>query len=307
VIDAPVSRISGVSVVRGADTLNIEISGSGPMIARTMKLTHPDRVVVDIPNSLLQGHARQIAVNSGDVKDIRAARFEAGVTRVVIDLSQMREFEVVPEGSKLVVKLHDSASNVKPPALPEAKQVVASNSALQPDAPKSAKAEEKQVEAAPSRAEAAASHFAHDAPPLPAINQPPYAHGSLAAQPAAINAALQQQQQQPQALPQPMPATAQPSQSNAAGTTVPIGSTQGSNCTTGRYTGEPFGMNFKDLDLKDFFRLIHEISGLNVVLDPSVHGTVTCRGTRPSPSCWTTTAWLARCRATYFASRPWKP
>ena len=34
-------------------------------------------------------------------------------------------------------------------------------------------------------------------------------------------------------------------------------------------------MNLKDVDLKDFFRLIHEISGLNVVLDPSVHGTVT--------------------------------
>jgi type IV pilus assembly protein PilQ len=29
------------------------------------------------------------------------------------------------------------------------------------------------------------------------------------------------------------------------------------------------------VDLKDFFRLIHEISGLNVVLDPSVHGNVT--------------------------------
>ncbi len=27
--------------------------------------------------------------------------------------------------------------------------------------------------------------------------------------------------------------------------------------------------------MKDFFRLVHEISGLNVVLDPSVHGTVT--------------------------------
>ena len=34
-------------------------------------------------------------------------------------------------------------------------------------------------------------------------------------------------------------------------------------------------MNLKDVDLKDFFRLIHEISGLNVVLDPSVRGTVT--------------------------------
>ncbi|HZD92898.1 MAG TPA: secretin N-terminal domain-containing protein, partial [Candidatus Sulfotelmatobacter sp.] len=117
---------------------------------------------------------------------------------------------------------------------------------------------------------AAASHFTHDAPPLPSINQPPYvAHAKLAAEPAAINAALQQQQQQPQAMPQ------QTVQTTPAGTTVAVGGPQTTNCTTGRYTGEPFGMNFKDLDLKDFFRLIHEISGLNVVLDPSVRGSVT--------------------------------
>ena len=41
------------------------------------------------------------------------------------------------------------------------------------------------------------------------------------------------------------------------------------------YSGEPISVNLKDVDLKDFFRLIHEISGLNVVLDPSVRGTVT--------------------------------
>jgi len=33
-----------------------------------------------------------------------------------------------------------------------------------------------------------------------------------------------------------------------------------------KYTGEPISVNLKDVDLKDFFRLIHEISGLNVVL-----------------------------------------
>ena len=74
-----------------------------------------------------------------------------------------------------------------------------------------------------------------------------------------INAALQQQQ----------------AQTTPAGTTVSVSGPTSTNCTTGRYTGEPFGMNFKDLDLKDFFRLIHEISGLNVVLDPSVKGSVT--------------------------------
>jgi type IV pilus assembly protein PilQ len=43
----------------------------------------------------------------------------------------------------------------------------------------------------------------------------------------------------------------------------------------GKYTGEPISVNLKDVDLKDFFRLIHEISGLNVVLDPAVKGSLT--------------------------------
>jgi len=42
-----------------------------------------------------------------------------------------------------------------------------------------------------------------------------------------------------------------------------------------RYTGEPISVNLKDVDLKDFFRLIHEISGLNIVLDPNVSGSLT--------------------------------
>jgi type IV pilus assembly protein PilQ len=45
--------------------------------------------------------------------------------------------------------------------------------------------------------------------------------------------------------------------------------------TAPKYTGEPISVNLKDVDLKDFFRLIHEISGLNVVLDPQVKGALT--------------------------------
>ena len=44
---------------------------------------------------------------------------------------------------------------------------------------------------------------------------------------------------------------------------------------TPQYTGEIATFNFRDLDLQDFFRLIGDISGLNVVLDPAVNGTVT--------------------------------
>jgi len=41
------------------------------------------------------------------------------------------------------------------------------------------------------------------------------------------------------------------------------------------YTGELISLNLKDVDLKDFFRLIHEISGLNILVDPNVTGSVT--------------------------------
>src|SRR5205085_8885992 len=45
--------------------------------------------------------------------------------------------------------------------------------------------------------------------------------------------------------------------------------------STARYAAEPISVNLKDVDLRDFFRLIHEISGLNVVLDPAVKGSLT--------------------------------
>ncbi len=53
------------------------------------------------------------------------------------------------------------------------------------------------------------------------------------------------------------------------------GSASASSPSTPKYTGEPISVNLKDVDLKDFFRLIHEISGLNIVLDPNVKGTLT--------------------------------
>jgi type IV pilus secretin PilQ/predicted competence protein len=42
-----------------------------------------------------------------------------------------------------------------------------------------------------------------------------------------------------------------------------------------RFTGELISLELKDADIKDFFRLIGEISGLNIVLDPDVKGSLT--------------------------------
>lgn len=293
---APVhlTHVRGVSVDNANGAFSIEIRGSGPMTAHTMKLSGPDRFVIDIPDSLLDGRPRDIAVNSNGIKAVRAARFQAAppATRIVLDMAKMQDFEISPDGNKLLVKLRDdrntvpaaapvlNASTTAAPQAPAAAQAEASSQPVQsasvnkPASPASdfvvvnpvyaakkegsedLKQDAKLVEPTPSRADRAAEHFAQDIPVVATTNQAPFpASASLNAQPAAIKAALLQQQ-------------AAPAPGAAVEPTL-------NNCPPSRYTGEPIGMNFKDLDLKDFFRVIHEISGLNVVLDPAVKGSLT--------------------------------
>ena len=70
-------------------------------------------------------------------------------------------------------------------------------------------------------------------------------------------------------------ASAAPESAPAAPAERAIPQQQPAAAPAGKYTGEPISVNLKDVDLRDFFRLIHEISGLNVVLDPNVKGTLT--------------------------------
>jgi len=45
--------------------------------------------------------------------------------------------------------------------------------------------------------------------------------------------------------------------------------------TQTQFTGEPISLDLKDADIKDVFRTISELTGLNIVIDPEVRGTVT--------------------------------
>src|SRR5713226_8374826 len=72
----------------------------------------------------------------------------------------------------------------------------------------------------------------------------------------------------------PTPQQAAQQQSGNAAATVANSQTPVASATA-RYTGENISVTLKDVDLKDFFRLIREISGRNVVLDPAVKGSLT--------------------------------
>ena len=50
-----------------------------------------------------------------------------------------------------------------------------------------------------------------------------------------------------------------------------------------QYTGEILSFDLKDVDLKDFFRTLQDFSGLNIVLDPGVSGTIPLLGLNSVP------------------------
>src|SRR5437868_7076907 len=111
-------RVQNVSVSRGKSGMNIEISASGAMMPKAMKLTAPDRIVVDIPNSIPTTVKHQIAVNSGDVKAVRISHYQMNppTTRIVVDMAAAKEFELSNSGSHAILRLRTAVAQASTPA-----------------------------------------------------------------------------------------------------------------------------------------------------------------------------------------------
>jgi type IV pilus assembly protein PilQ len=266
------SELDRVNVVRGTDDIRVEMTSHGAVTPKLSALDSPTRVVVDLPETVMATGRSHINVGSAGVKGVRIAMDgqTPPTTRIVVDLDQACAYELTPgPAGKLVLTLHPQTAARQT----RASQTVAKTSALSATESKTpvaalTAATEAKPAAAPSdyvfveptyqakteptvRAQAAAERFsdktAAELLPVSAHAAQQTAPGTSPTITPAVNLAAEQKAQAGQA-----PAVMGP-----------------------KYTGEPISVNLKDVDLKDFFRLIHEISGLNVVLDPNVKGTLT--------------------------------
>ncbi|MGH9687769.1 MAG: type IV pilus secretin PilQ [Candidatus Acidiferrales bacterium] len=212
---------------KGAATVNI--SASGQLTYRSMRLHNPERLVLDFAGSRLRTAESRIASKVDPVADVRMAQFRPNVSRIVIDLRDPSvAYHITSDGNVVIVAFGANASldgSAHTTNLATAKPVVSA-------APRQAVLQKRLTLPAPATV-------------LPVnLTQPTGALASPAGFPATLDAT-----------------SAGPQTSSVAGQT--------------KYTGEPISVNLKDVDLRDFFRLIHEISGLNVVVDPNVKGNLT--------------------------------
>jgi type IV pilus assembly protein PilQ len=296
------SQLDRVNVVRGTDDIRIEMNASGMVTPKLSTLNSPPRVIVDLPATVMGSGQSHISVGEGGVKGVRIG-MDAKTppnTRVVVDLEKACAYELTPSATgKLVLTLHTNAvaqaAPASAPASVTSTQSVSASSigpAERPMSPFSPRVIDSR--SIPATKPAAATKPTADGAASPndyVFVEPSYqarnkaAKNDVAAEPTvraqeaaarfndktaaellpvSANAAQTQSQSAP---------VGQPAVNLAAEQKAQAG--QQSASTGPKYTGEPISVNLKDVDLKDFFRLIHEISGLNVVLDPNVHGTLT--------------------------------
>jgi len=241
---ATTAVISSVAITQDPQHAAIRVEGAGRLDVHPVRMQNPDRLVLDFTGARLSVQKTSIPGVSAPVRGVRMGQFRPDVARVVIDLTGSAPYQIAHEGDAIVVYLEVQSGDVAAPS-----------SVAATPGPHVAPAVEK--------TSAAATHF-----PLPNELTQPTAKLASATEPvAAAQPETSAQQGAQQAVQQA---------NNAAST---LANQQQTPVTTGaasgHYTGEPISVNLKDVDLKDFFRLIHEISGLNVVLDPNVKGTLT--------------------------------
>jgi type IV pilus assembly protein PilQ len=287
------AALQKLEIAHSQDGLRVEFKAKGTLVPKMTTLDSPARIVVDFPNTVMATAQSRISVGSDGVKDVRVG-MDGQVppsTRVVVDLagsgsSRQNELVAGPNGS-FVLTIHDGVLAHRQ-TLPAAKPVAAKTAPQVASASAPAVPSPAATIAAPS---APASAQNADKPADFAFVEPTYSvkddkKADLPAAPAAKaqeaasrfadktaaelvatnrNAAMTQAVDNGQSI--------HPAVNLAAEQKVQL--EQKPANTGAKYTGEPISVNLKDVDLKDFFRLVHEISGLNVVLDPQVHGSLT--------------------------------
>jgi type IV pilus assembly protein PilQ len=288
------SQLDRVNVVRGTDDIRVEISSHGAVTPKLSTLDTPARVVVDLPATVMASGQSRIAVGAAGVKGVRIGMDgqTPPTTRIVVDLDQACAYELTPgPAGKLVLTLHGNAA-LASGANADAKPVAVNAPAGRPMSPFSPRVMDMRSERAPKAdsTPSAKPTAKAESPNDFVVVEPSYQTKEAAKNLTVDEPAVRAQQAAARYADKtaaellPVSANAAQAQSTAAPAIQPaVNLAAEQKAQTGqqpasagpKYTGEPISVNLKDVDLKDFFRLIHEISGLNVVLDPNVHGTLT--------------------------------
>ena len=256
----PAGMITDVKIAPEDGKATVTVSTDRLLAPQEFLLDNPRRLVLDFPNTENRVKSARLPVNAASVKQIRVQQFQGApspIARMVFDLEEdsgAHEMTVDKSLISLVFYKGKDTSGAAPdperpgkavvesPVRPQ--QAVQTAAATAPPAAAATKREVKSVvpsgEALPRSSESPAKSLPVQAPP-PVKSVEPAPALIAALTPAAL------------AVPKMIAAS------------------------NSRYSGQPLTFDLVDFPLVDFFRLMAEEGGINIVLDPAVKGSLSMK------------------------------
>jgi type IV pilus secretin PilQ/predicted competence protein len=263
---ASARAITNITTAQVVDSLVVSVATNGLLEPKESVLQDPSRLVLDFMNVECRVPFLQLPINTADVKRLRVSQFQDSnpkIARLVFDLeNQSVRHEVLPEDNQVRVIFHPTAQST-------------SAAGPGPD-----KLEGKSVEpASDPKPKAAATTSSEGAKADTRGGSEPVIRDLAASE--VPRSALAEARPPAQQLPSPQPPAQPPAPTPPPPTPAPAApSSPLLNIAAGpegRYSGQPLTLDLVDIPLVDFFRLMAEEGGINVVMDPEVKGSISIK------------------------------
>ncbi len=242
-VRAVATELRSIKASEASNGFAITLAGNGPLVASSVDETQdlPARVFLDFQGVSAGRAAAVTAVNAAGIERVRVATNSRDplITRVVIDLARKIPYTVETVGEEIRVLFNRAVETLVAPAAPPVPPVPPVVTAAVPAQP----------------AALITGGVADVIQPATSASQPALA--ALVAPAATAAPAFAREAAQ---APAPSGLSTLQTQTNAQGQRT--------------FTGDPITLDFQSADLRAVLRTFAEISGLNIVIDPSIQGTV---------------------------------
>ncbi len=130
----PPARVGNYAVIGKIGTsvvptgMDLTVTCTKPVAPEFTRLQNPERLVIDLPDTLVGTHPPSVEINGPDVHSMRINQFRKSppVTRIVLDLMGDREFSYEPDGTSFVVHLRSGQPPAHAKPEPESPPAIAS-------------------------------------------------------------------------------------------------------------------------------------------------------------------------------------
>jgi type IV pilus assembly protein PilQ len=263
------ARLTAISARVGSKGASLTIEATEPV---GYSLTRPDpvTVLIDFRNVTMADVANTVVANAkSPIAAVSVEPYEsmgALSSRVRIVLAHPVAHHVRSERNTVVVDFDKASAKAAPYVMPPVAVVKINGQAVAPDAMLALGQTSSADPIAALGLDPAPEPSAPQVVSVPSAAVSPVAPSPVPVSPIAPAAAP------PRAIDRPQTRTVQAPATPA--TTTSIGNGQPPAAGGRQYVGHPVSLDFQGADLRAVLRTFAEISGLNIVIDPTVNGTV---------------------------------